>query len=185
MKIKIGQVFERLEVLSESPKVRKYVKMWTCKCACGVETKVSQTHLLSRHTKSCGCLQKDSTRVPDAGFRGLLQQYKAGALSRGLEWSLTEEEFKTLTSSACYYTDRKTSQKFISSDTHRRRRLFGLEPNPGGVYFYNGVDRLDNSKGYTVENCVSCCEEANFAKGSRLDKYQFINLCKEVAQKYS
>lgn len=31
---------------------------------------------------------------------------------------------------------------------------------------YNGLDRLDNSKGYTEENCVPCCAICNRAKNS-------------------
>ena len=28
----------------------------------------------------------------------------------------------------------------------------------------NGIDRLDSSKGYTIDNCVSCCSVCNTAK---------------------
>ena len=29
----------------------------------------------------------------------------------------------------------------------------------------NGIDRYDNSTGYTKENCVSCCKHCNYVKG--------------------
>lgn len=36
------------------------------------------------------------------------------------------------------------------------------------LYFYNGIDRLDNTKGYTPENSVACCKHCNSLKGDRL-----------------
>lgn len=35
---------------------------WSCRCDCGQETVVSQSNLLSGHTKSCGCLQREAPR---------------------------------------------------------------------------------------------------------------------------
>lgn len=32
----------------------------------------------------------------------------------------------------------------------------------------NGIDRIDSSKGYTENNCVSCCKFCNYAKGDHL-----------------
>ena len=45
---------------------------------------------------------------------------------------------------------------------------------------FNGLDRRDSSKGYSVENCVPCCSEINYLKG-RLNHDKFIALCLEVA----
>ena len=28
----------------------------------------------------------------------------------------------------------------------------------------NGIDRIDSSKGYSVDNCVPCCAKCNYAK---------------------
>jgi hypothetical protein len=35
-----------------------------------------------------------------------------------------------------------------------------------GIYTYNGIDRVDNSKGYTPENTVPCCKICNKIKGT-------------------
>jgi hypothetical protein len=45
-----------------------------------------------------------------------------------------------------------------------------------------GIDRLDSTKGYEVENCVSCCEQCNYMK---LDYTQeeFIKKCIQIAEK--
>lgn len=36
--------------------------------------------------------------------------------------------------------------------------------NTNGAYTYNGIDRVDNNKGYTITNSVPCCKDCNFAK---------------------
>ena len=177
----VGRRFIRLVVLEEAEKkARQTHRMWKCQCDCGNITIVSQTHLLSGHTTSCGCLRVDHTAVPDAGLRSLMQRYKNGASKRGIEWTLTKEQFKTLTSSPCYYTGRLP---------RKEHRCFGVlwrearnrPPREGGVYVFNGIDRLDSTKGYTVENCVTACAEANLAKQS-LSHDEFLDLCREVAQ---
>jgi len=38
---------------------------------------------------------------------------------------------------------------------------------------HNGIDRIDSSKGYTIDNCVSCCTECNYAKHEMsVDEYK-------------
>lgn len=34
------------------------------------------------------------------------------------------------------------------------------------TFKYNGIDRVDNSKGYTITNCVTCCKTCNSAKSN-------------------
>lgn len=45
---------------------------------------------------------------------------------------------------------------------------------------YNGIDRLDNSKGYTIDNSVACCSKCNIAKGTDT-KEEYIARCKAVS----
>ncbi|NBO23189.1 hypothetical protein EBU94_07630 [bacterium] len=44
---------------------------------------------------------------------------------------------------------------------------------------YNGIDRVDNSKGYQDDNIVPCCGECNWIK-NRLNKDQFLNKVKKI-----
>ena len=46
---------------------------------------------------------------------------------------------------------------------------------------HNGVDRVNNKKGYEEGNIVSCCVGCNFAKGHRFTAKQFIDLCRKVS----
>jgi hypothetical protein len=58
-----------------------------------------------------------------------------------------------------------------------KTRTLGLD-----TFIYNGIDRVDNNKGYTIENCVPCCTAVNYAKLD-MSYSDFIQLCKEVTQK--
>ena len=46
-------------------------------------------------------------------------------------------------------------------------------------FLYNGLDRIDSNKGYTIDNVVSCCKKCNIAKSS-MEYDEFINYIKEV-----
>ncbi len=127
--------------------------MWWVRCSCGSpEKKVRASSLLNGNTKSCGCLRiENSCRqlgIQHQPIRNQVYwQYKYQATKRGLEWSLLDEEFKTLTSANCHYC--------------------GKPPmNCKGGITYNGIDRKDNSRGYVTENVVPCCKICNRMKNT-------------------
>jgi hypothetical protein len=98
---------------------------------------------------------KNRTEQDYVGARNdLIYRYKNDARLRGLEFSLTKEEFLTLTKSNCFYCGTEPKQ------IHRRTR----SPVP---YVYNGIDRLNNKIGYIPDNCVPCCGICNVAKNNR------------------
>lgn len=76
---------------------------------------------------------------------------KAGAKRRDLEFTLTLARHSKLIMGECTYCGAKASSEL----NYRRLRM----PK-------NGVDRIDNSKGYTTENCVSCCTFCNTLRAS-------------------
>jgi hypothetical protein len=82
--------------------------------------------------------------------------YKHSAKQRGYEFTLTVEEFENETDKCCYICGK------ASNETHM-----------------NGLDRFDNSIGYTVENVRSCCRECNFMK-STYSYHVFINKCRQI-----
>jgi len=53
-----GQQFGRLTVLGRA-QGEHGGSLWRCRCGCGKETVVRYAYLVSGHTKSCGCLQKE------------------------------------------------------------------------------------------------------------------------------
>jgi hypothetical protein len=170
--INIGDQFGWLTTISRSK------AGWVCHCKCGKEHKVQQHHLLQGRVTSCGCNKGKGRRgkhIPalqraGSAFRKLLTRYKQAAKSRRLEWELSEKEFRVLTSSPCYFTGRLP--------TYESRAI------SGEVYLYNGIDRLDNTAGYTLKNCVPCHGKINNMKKT-LPAEEFIQLCREVALKHA
>ena len=170
----VGKRFGRLILLNRLNKTMNGGYYWLCRCDCGQETKVQSSNLSAGHTISCGCFRKEqsklrastdivqyrplkgSTRLnirkPGGSFRRLLAIYKRAAKKNLREFSLSEEEFRQLTKSVCFYCGVEPSQ---ISKTNTEQ------------YIYNGVDRKDNSVGYTTENSVPCCWPCNELKGDR------------------
>ena len=74
--------------------------------------------------------------------------YISGAKSRSLNFNLTIEEFDRLTKQTCNYCGNY-------SKIDRFKNL------PYGV---SGIDRIDSSNGYYLENCVPCCNMCNLMK---------------------
>lgn len=60
MKDITGKRFGRLVATKRVGSTRWGCSTWCCKCDCGKSTEVSLTHLLTRATRSCGCLQRES-----------------------------------------------------------------------------------------------------------------------------
>ena len=100
--------------------------------------------------------------------------YVKGAKKRGIHFALSKTLFESLIVKPCFYCDDKKE---------------------GEV---NGIDRVDNQKGYIEENVVPCCETCNVLKGSQhpqefIDKMLAIHQYKtsdkpilsEVVEKWS
>lgn len=69
----------------------------------------------------------------------IYNEYKQSAKKRNLNFELNYEEFLNLISQKCQYCGEKPKK-------------------------YNGVDRVESLKGYTIDNCVPCCEYCNTMK---------------------
>jgi hypothetical protein len=153
---------------------------WLCNCECGGTAIVTSCNLRNGHTQSCGCLRKQrgrenfalgsqANRLPSgiAAKNALYARYRNGAQNRQLQWDLTKKDFEQLTQGNCFYCNREPEQENnVQSNT--------------GSYIYNGIDRVNNSKGYTTGNCVSCCKQCNIAKGT-LSLEEFLEWINKVS----
>jgi hypothetical protein len=163
--------------ISKGGKKRSVVWLWQCDCGKQVQRTidgVTRRIKIKDNTPSCGCarvykLKAMATKGEgESAFNILFGAYKQKARERQLEFRLTKEEFQDLTKKDCYYCGKHPSQVFT------RRRMYGS-------YTYNGVDRLNNSVGYTVENCVSCCKDCNWLKGA-IDVDDFLDLVNRIVR---
>jgi len=109
-----------------------------------------------RTAKAKGTLRKISKKfcvTPKMRF----SMYRNGARIRSLEFGITMEQFLTFWGKPCHYCGKEIE-------------LIGL-------------DRVDSSIGYVMENIVSCCSQCNFAK-SASTKAMFIEMCRRVASRF-
>lgn len=165
-----NQTFGRLQALKRAPKPSTYrdcrKAFWMCKCECGNEVVVLSEALRNGRTQSCGCLKSDKLSKRGfiepglAGFKKLYRRYKQAASHRQLEFTLTEEDFRLLTSSRCFYCGCEPSQNSDLADV----RDISMERIEFGRYTYNGVDRVNPDHDYTNDNCVACCAVCNRMK---------------------
>ena len=144
--------------------------LWRVVCDCGTVKEMTTMHLSDGHVLSCGCLRKELSRErvaryrengqiyhlePGIGARNhLYTQYRKEAEKRGMEFSISKEEFGEITLKNCYYCGIVPSKVFGRKGMH-------------GSYTYNGIDRKDNSVGYIYENCLPCCWVCNKTKSNR------------------
>ena len=105
--------------------------------------------------------------IGHAARRELYSRYKYEAIKkRGLRFNLTDKQFYTITSKNCHYCGSPPG------------RLIYRPPANGG-YRYNGIDRIDNTKGYLIDNVLPCCTRCNAFKRTH-DYYYFISMCKAI-----
>lgn len=153
----MGQRFGRLVVTEPSSKRTKTKgAYWKCLCDCGNEVVVISANLKRGHTKSCGCLSKETRFLgnEESGLNYVVRAYKRNAELRGYGFNLTREQVREITSKDCFYCGKPP-----------KRVGKGAKFSRDGDYTYNGIDRVDNSDGYTLENVVPCCYSCNFRKG--------------------
>lgn len=155
MKDLTGQLFGKLTAISPVGKDKHGQYKWLCSCECGNTKEALMGNLVRGRTLTCGCSGKRYQRRPDgeAAFTEVYGRYRAGARTRGYDFNLTEEEFRELAENLCHYCGAEKTNK---ASTFKST----------GFYHYNGIDRKDNTKGYSVENCVPCCYVCNRAKNN-------------------
>ncbi len=135
---------------------------WNCLCDCGKTKVVMRRNLIGKTKASCGCKgkSKDFTTV----INSIYNDYKHRAKKKNLEFTINRSIFETLIKSPCYYCGELDSN---------------LKKDHGKEFKYNGLDRVDNKKGYNLDNVVTCCKICNIAK-STLNTKDFTDWIKKV-----
>ncbi len=163
---KIGKKINKLTIISYDRKTHKY----ECLCDCGNKTHVKGSRL-NAGQQSCSCFSKNvGKRLAHGHYQGegvaatrdIMRNYQQGAKHRQYPFTLEYEYFLNLIKKPCQYCGIEFSMEWKSN-----RKIVQEKP-----FKYNGVDRVDNTKGYTKDNCVPCCSQCNFAK-SKLTKEQW------------
>lgn len=174
-----GKRFGRWTVLARVANVSSSAVAYKCCCDCGTERVVRASLLVRGKSQSCGCLLKfvrANTPAPNrkpngyASLRAMFHGYKNGARDRNLCFELSWNDFQQITSQPCHFCGA------VKGNTYSARKT--ASPFRG-----SGIDRYDNTLGYTIENSVPCCTTCNFLKGT-IHGDKFIELCRTVANNH-
>lgn len=158
---RIGKKYGKLTVIRRVPNRRINEATWMCRCDCGAELKVTSNNL-GRSSKSCGCSRRKRP------FEWMYNKLKKRAKLRKIYCGFTYAEFLHFTSvTTCSYC----GEKIVWEPFPVRKQRYSQAYN---------IDRIDNSKGYSLNNCVVCCWKCNKLKGSFLPN-DFLSQCQKIA----
>lgn len=139
------------------------------KCSCNKEKIISWYSLKNNHIKSCGHINRLYKEDPfEASVRALYTRYLGRARKDKKEFSLTQTEFRNIITKNCFYCGDKPSQQ---------HKIGNVQAH----IIHNGIDRFDNTKGYTLENSRPCCKVCNRAK-SDLTINEFYNYIQRLTK---
>lgn len=158
----VGRKFGKLTILRRvesklRPDKKGYIQMIEVGCECGNKKIIQTTNVTHGKTLSCGCLRKDPAYFNSkyakgsTGLNRLYASYRVGSINRLLPFDLTLNQFKDITGQACHYCGSPPKHLASTGNAHSN-------------YIYNGIDRVNNSEGYTIDNCLPCCIFCNKAK---------------------
>lgn len=153
----IGQKFNDITIIGqEKNNVGK--TFFIGRCICGKITKTQYWILRKGLKRGCGCTRNvgkerldKRLKLGEAACNARIYEYKYAAKKRNIPFHLSREEMIQLFSSDCYYCGNPPGNVRHYTDLY-------------GKFVYNGIDRKDNSQGYTWSNCVAACKFCNFMK---------------------
>lgn len=165
--------------------IRKYGKTYRriieVQCECGRKKEVQLNNVTNGRSTCCGF---DPCRIPpnknnrsiETTYNALFYAYKKGAIDRGYSFELDINQFKNFLHKNCFYCgdEPKSVYRILNSKTK--------EVRAGIPIIYNGIDRINNLIGYTIDNSITCCETCNRMKTSH-DYDFFLNHIKKIFTK--
>lgn len=145
----IGNVYGKIKVnyLHSETKYKESIKRkYMCSCNnCRKQYIYSVNVIKRKGFIGCRCSDNISTK------KYVFSNYKRNACKKNRSFYITFEQFVYLCEKECYYCGSNPSNFLDRKDLH-------------GNWKYNGIDRIDNERGYDIDNVVSCCKQCNMMK---------------------
>lgn len=191
--VKVGDIFNRLTVLESLSIRRNHSRVFKCQCSCGNIIDMSSNSLRSG-TKSCGCFRKETAinlginNRKKAGHVTLIDyfsKYKRNARRRSYVWELTLKQFSGLIKKDCYWcgSPSRMRNRYLNTDCTitKDAKKINIDWVKQQSISANGIDRIENTIGYTRLNSVPCCEKCNKMKLNYTEK-DFIRHINKISE---
>ena len=193
-----GQRFGRLTVLREGDGQRqpngRTVRTWICKCDCGNEVEVRQPNLTRKefNTVSCGCYAREdrAKRMHEMTFKHGCRKDRLYAVWCGMKRRCEKEydpEYSVYGGRGISVCDEWKDDYLAFKDW-----AYSNGYDPSKKRGECTIDRIDNNKGYSPDNCriANMKEQANNTSTVlhydwRGDKYTLTEIMKLSGTKYS
>lgn len=145
----IGKIYGNALVLEQIKDAQGRTK-FKCKCICGRQISPKRPGVLLR-PEGTGCQSCQAKKRPkQSSEEKLFKEYRNSARGRKFDFDIDLEQFKIMISQNCHYCNSLPSPR----------------KNYDESFVCNGIDRIDNLLGYSLENCVPCCSMCNIAKNN-------------------
>lgn len=143
----VGQRFGRLTVMEKRGKdANGRNQLWLCQCECGKFTTTSSTHLRSGHSRSCGCLRSV------AGVKTRFKETHGHSRSRLYRIMVGMKKRCYRETDRKYYLYGARGIKICDEWLNDFSAFYDWAMN-NGYQDHLTIDRIDNDKGYSPENC--------------------------------
>lgn len=139
----IGKRFGRLVVIERAGSDKFSHALWRCKCDCGNVTVTNTNRLNMGKTKSCGCLKREGNNKRHGDCRKRLNKIYRSMKGRCL--SANNPAYKKYGGRGITICD-----EWLGNDGYIHFREWALR---NGYKDDLSIDRIDNDKGYSPENC--------------------------------
>ena len=143
-----GQRFGRLTVVERSPRKDSHASWWICKCDCGNTKEVRRACLVKGETKSCGCLNSELSKK-----RMTKNMTKHGYYGTRLYRIWHQMKDRCYNRNAKHYSDYGGRGIRICDEWVDNPKAFIEWSLSHGYSDELTIDRTDNDKGYSPDNC--------------------------------
>ena len=177
--ISFSHTIRRISQSGKTKGRRSTINYWNWECECGATGTSDIWGLKKRYCFSCKDRSDRSTWEysrklwSQTPMQDVRSSYMLRARKKKIEFDISGEKFWELTQSNCYYCDDEPKQVFKA--IQRANKWTGCKD-----FTFNGLDRIDSSKGYVLGNVVTCCKKCNYAKNDMSQKEFFEHLQKII-----
>jgi len=133
--------------------------LWKCNCKCGDSIILTRKQLHAPAIKayswgSPNCKHRCKRNEDRSAKYTAYARCRASATRREYPFEIGFEEFIKISKQPCHYCGEEYSKTILSGSRK-------------GEFKCNGLDRVNNTKGYVENNIVPCCTMCNTAKGTQ------------------